>query len=222
MSTGRKREPMDTESREHLSSLMDGEVSQETGRFLVRRLGANGELRQTWARYHLIRDCMRHQDGQLAKLDLTGRIQAALASEPAEAASSQVKRSWFKPVAGAAIAASVALVAVMTVSQQGPSALPVGPETAQPAVAESFTSPNIGSVTRAAQPVNLSGSTGQNNPRMTTYLLRHYQASGEAGGKGFVSFVPIVVAPANVSASADVQADAEQDQSGKDGESERK
>ncbi len=30
---------------------------------------------------------------------------------------------------------------------------------------------------------------------MNTYLLRHYQASGESGGRGFVSFVPILVAP---------------------------
>ena len=57
---------MNTESREHISSLMDGEVSRETGRFLVRRLGADEELCATWARYHLVRDCLRHQDGGLA------------------------------------------------------------------------------------------------------------------------------------------------------------
>ena len=31
---------------------------------------------------------------------------------------------------------------------------------------------------------------------MNPYLLRHYQATGSANGKGFVSFVPIVITPA--------------------------
>jgi len=194
---------MDTESREHLSSLMDGEVSQETGRFLVRRLGADSELRSTWARYHLIRDCMRHQEGELAKEDLTSRVQQALASEPEVSGGGSVRQGWFKPVMGAAIAASVALVAVMTVSQQNPSVSPAGSELAQPVVSESFTSPNIGSVAPVTQPVNLSGNAGRSNPKMNTYLLRHYQVSGETGGKGFVSFVPIVVAPANANIDSD-------------------
>ena len=66
---------MNKESKEHLSSLMDGEVSQETGRFLVRRLGADGEWRQAWARYHLVRDCLRHQDGKIRMERMISRKQ---------------------------------------------------------------------------------------------------------------------------------------------------
>ena len=54
---------MNTDPREHISCLMDGEISRETGRFLVRRLGADEALCATWARYHLVRDCLRHQEG---------------------------------------------------------------------------------------------------------------------------------------------------------------
>ena len=50
---------MSKKTLEHLSSLMDGETSQETGLFLTRRVCADRELSQTWERYHLIRDCMR-------------------------------------------------------------------------------------------------------------------------------------------------------------------
>ena len=57
---------MTTESREHLSCLMDGEISRETGRFLVRRLGADEDLCATWARYHLVRDCLRHGGDRFA------------------------------------------------------------------------------------------------------------------------------------------------------------
>ena len=28
---------------------------------------------------------------------------------------------------------------------------------------------------------------------MDSYLVRHYQATGAAGGKGFVTFVPIII-----------------------------
>ena len=187
---------MNTESTEHISSLMDGEVSQETGRFLVRRLGADGKLRQTWARYHLIRDCLRYQDGQLVRNDLSSRVQQALSTESLVPAKFRFgKTGWLKPVAGLAIAASVALIAILTVSQTVP---PVSTalqnELTQTEKFKSFVSPNMSRMTPASQTVSLSGNSGLGNQRMNAYLLRHYQVSEEAGGgRGFVSFVPIVV-----------------------------
>ena len=53
---------MSKETREHISCLMDGEVSREASRFLVRRLGSDIELSATWARYHLVRDCLRNPE----------------------------------------------------------------------------------------------------------------------------------------------------------------
>lgn len=200
---------MNTESREHLSSLIDGEFSKETGRFLLRRLGADEGLRETWARYHLIRDCLRHQDGQLAQQDLTGRVRLALSTEPSIPAKTLAGKNWLRPLAGAAVAASVALIAVLTVSNGSqPGMMTLTPEVA----AESFTSPNFGSMVPASQPVNLSGGNGGQNQKMNTYLLRHYQVTGEAGGRGFVSFVPIVV---NQAASENEPVD-EQESSDKD------
>ncbi len=187
---------MNRESIEHLSSLMDGEVSQETGRFLVRRLGADGELRQIWARYHLIRDCLRHQDGQFAKNELSARVQQVLSNEPAVSVKYRLTQgTWLRPAIGTAVAASVALIAILTVSRgPAPEQTTADVRTTQTAAAGSFTSPNMPSLTPISQPVNLSGGSGRNNQKMNTYLLRHYQVSEEAGGgKGFVSFVPIVV-----------------------------
>ncbi|HLF30699.1 MAG TPA: sigma-E factor negative regulatory protein [Xanthomonadales bacterium] len=185
---------MNMESREHLSSFMDGEVSQETARFLVRRLGADGDLRQAWASYHLIRDCLRHEDGHITQLDLSGRVRAALSSEPAVTAVAQAGKGWFKPVLGAALAASVAVMAVLTVSKDNsPGAGLAAVERTETELTQPFASPNIGRMTPVSQPVNLSGSSPQAKAKMNTYLLRHYQLTGESGGKGFVSFVPIVV-----------------------------
>jgi len=187
---------MNKESKEHLSSLMDGEVSQETGRFLVRRLGADGEWRQAWARYHLVRDCLRHQDGKIAHNELSSRVRQALSGEPDVKISRSIgKAGWFKPIAGAAVAASVALFAIMTVSTEPPegSSAPVK-EMSQAEPAKPFVSPNPSRLTPVSQPVNLSGGLRQNSQKFNTYLLRHYQVTEEAGGgRGFVSFVPIVV-----------------------------
>ncbi|MGH8036077.1 MAG: sigma-E factor negative regulatory protein, partial [Lysobacterales bacterium] len=116
MKPGRTLTELNTESREHLSSFMDGEEGQEPSRFLVRRLGADADLRKAWARYHLIRDCLRHQDGHIAGPGLSVRVNSALSSEPAGLAGARVGRNWLKPVVGMALAASVALIAVLTVS----------------------------------------------------------------------------------------------------------
>ena len=216
---------MSNESREHLSCFMDGEISKETSRFLVRRLGADSELRGAWARYHLVRDCLRYQEGGLPGVDLCGRVQQALENETPLTAprrltsrwskSGRSKSGWLKPVAGMAVAASVALMAIMTVGPgQSPVNTPTGELAGSPQT-ESFVSPNnaLPGGPRSQQ-VSVMGGTGNSNRKMNSYLLRHYQVTGSTGGKGFVTFVPIVVtqaaAPAN--AQADPQRAAEEGQ----------
>ena len=186
---------MNTESREHISSLMDGEVSRETGRFLVRRLGADEELCATWARYHLVRDCLRHQDGGLAGDDLAGRIRHAIERESVPMTPRRAVRDWMKPAMGLAIAASVALMAIVAVGPESQVADPAGAELAGRAEVPSFTSPQSLAPAPVSQTASLLG-TSAGDSRMNAYLLRHYQATGSTGGKGFVTFVPIVIRPA--------------------------
>jgi len=180
---------MSTEFREHLSCLMDGEINRETGRFLVRRLGADEELSATWARYHVVRDCLRNQEGGFASLELTARVRRAIENETAPSASRRGMPGWLKPVAGAAVAASVALLAILAID---PAGQPGGEPALTPqsvAASEGFTSPQgLDGPTLSSQ-VSLAGG----NDRINPYLLRHYQAVGSAGGRGFVTFVPIVV-----------------------------
>ena len=186
---------MNTESREHISSLMDGEVSRETGRFLVRRLGADEELCGTWARYHLVRDCLRHQDGGLAGDDLAERIRHAIERESVPMTPRKAYRAWMKPAMGLAIAASVALMAIVAVGPESQVADPAGTELAGRAEVPPFTSPQSLAPAPVSQTASLLG-TSAGDSRMNAYLLRHYQATGSTGGKGFVTFVPIVIRPA--------------------------
>ena len=89
---------MSEKTREHISSLMDGEISRETSRFLVRRLGSDEQLCATWARYHLVRDCLRHQDGSLSGEDLCSRVNRALEDEEPAAPVRRLSLGWLKPV----------------------------------------------------------------------------------------------------------------------------
>ncbi len=180
---------MSKETREHLSALVDGEINRETSRFLVRRLGADGELRATWTRYHLIRDCLRHQDGAIAGDDLCSRVSRALESEQPVKTTRLRPASWLKPVAGLAIAASVALMAVVAVGPGMPGAPQATSEVASDVRPEAFVSPSGFDMSPSSSQASFTGS----NAKMNSYMLRHYQAAGTTAGKGFVTFVPIVI-----------------------------
>jgi hypothetical protein len=65
-----------------------------------------------------------------------------------------------------------------------------GGELADQAALKPFVSPQ--GFTAAPNSTQVSGSESVTS-RMSPYLLRHYQATGNAGGKGFVTFVPIVI-----------------------------
>lgn len=176
---------------------MDGELGGETGRFILRRLSASSELRATWARYHLIRDCMRYQDRSFADDTLSTRVQHAIEgfAVPAGkgAAAGTWQQRWLRPAAGLSVAAAVALMAVIAVAPD----LPLGDdvESQQASVPESqpFTSPNILSRGPVSRQVNFNGGGEPAARKMNSYLLRHYQVAGTSGGNGFVSFVPIVI-----------------------------
>lgn len=197
---------MSKESLEHLSSLMDGEVSREAGLFLTRRLSSDGELCETWERYHLVRDCIRQPGSRQAVLGLSARLNVAMEAEETPKVSPWVNNRWIKPVSGLAIAASVALMAIVVTVPQ-PGAVPGADPTDSPAVNQPFVSPNslalTPKLTPATQAVSYAPAEQARANRLNAYLLRHNQMARTAGRQGFVSFVPIVATPV---ASADEKA----------------
>jgi sigma-E factor negative regulatory protein RseA len=178
---------MTKESLEHLSSLMDGELSRDTSLFMARRLSSDTELGRAWKRYHLIRDCLRQPGGGSAVFDLSERMRAALDSEPEQNHQTSRGPRWLRPATGLAIAASVAVMAIIAVGP-GPQT-PAGPETGRNA--STFTSPNVLPAVPLSQPVSFSADR-EAERRLNSYLLRHNQLAGSAGRQGFVSFVPII------------------------------
>jgi len=187
---------MSKESLEHLSSLMDGELSHEAGSFLTRRLFSNEAMCGKWERYHLIRDCIRQPGSKQVVTGLSIKLSASLDAEEVPTVSAWRSHRWLKPVSGLAIAASVALMAIVVTAPQ-PGQSPGDADTALVSpVNQPFVSPNTLARSPASQAVSYAPAQQANANRLNAYLLRHNQMARTAGRQGFVSFVPIVATSA--------------------------
>lgn len=189
---------MSKESLEHLSSLMDGEMSRDSGMFLTRRLASDEALCDTWERYHLIRDCIRQPGSKHYVTGLSAILNASLAAEQLHSVSAWRNNGWFRPISGLAIAASVALLAIMVTAPQS-GAIPEATDSAalSEAANQPFVSPNVLPLGTVSQPASFASSKQPGADRLNAYLLRHNQMARTAGRQGFVSFVPIVATQAS-------------------------
>jgi sigma-E factor negative regulatory protein RseA len=176
---------MTESNRENLSCLMDGELDRDAQVFLLRRLAGDPDMTATWRRYHLVRSCMHAEmaSGQC----IAERVSEAIANEDVPTRESALP-SWMRPVAGAAIAAGVALFAIVGINsillQQGQPDSVVE----QPGFVSQPTSLDR-TFSQQAVPVGFNEVSPADRQRINTYVLRHNQA---VGGSGFISYVPIV------------------------------
>lgn len=108
----------DQHVREHLSAGIDGELSHEELRFLLRRLGHDDELQRTWVSYHVARDGLRRHLPPLADSRFATRVMLAVEQETVLVAAPRHHR-WLRWSAGGAIAASVAAAALMVSQPAG-------------------------------------------------------------------------------------------------------
>ncbi|MFD0738630.1 RseA family anti-sigma factor [Lysobacter koreensis] len=135
------------------SALFDGELRGDAARFALKRLGHDAHWRQACGRWQLLGDVLRGQTTAIAPGDFADRVAAAIAIEPvhaidpalqaamgsAVAAGSTPRRStrprWSAGwVGGAALAASVALVALFVARPFTPGTAPPVPLTQLAAV----------------------------------------------------------------------------------------
>jgi len=185
--------------REQLSSLMDGELAADSAKFLSKRLGNDPELLSTWERWHGLRDALRKQD-TLAPVDFCARVRLALDEDLAVEASVPARRAaLWRTLAGTAIAAGVAAMALMLGQ---PTLVPI----------ESF---DAGAATLAhVAPVTTTDLTPnwrlspvadrqsfvlaqpQVSNEFDQYFVDHGLANGSNGASGVVPYVPMVVVPA--------------------------
>ena len=105
--------------REDLSAGVDGEVSKEQLRFLLRRIDHDASLQQAWTRYSVARDSLRRQLPPLASPGFATRVMQAIEQEAVPVAANRRHHRWLRWSAGGAIAASVAVAALMVAQPTG-------------------------------------------------------------------------------------------------------
>jgi len=176
---------MTESSRENLSSLIDGELDRKGRKFLIRRLAGDAEMKASWNRMHTVRACLHKE--RLASGDLVARVAAAIDGEPTPGRS--LPSRLLRPVAGGAIAASVAVMAIVGINssmlEQQDTALVEGDEPGFVSRPTELDRP----FTQSTVPVSYSEDRRSQRQRISGYVMRHHQA---AGSTGFVSWVPIV------------------------------
>ena len=170
-------------NREQLSAFLDDELEAAESEMLVRRLGADFDLRGAALRYGLIGDVIRDEVADGDPRDLPRRVADALDREPVLKQAMPIRR-LLRPLAGAAVAASVAAIAIVSLPGQQPVVTdPVAvtvPETVVPVTTRVDGPP--AAIFRAGSPNQLS-----------RYYLNHSEYATMLGGQG--ALIRIVRAP---------------------------
>lgn len=197
-------------NNEHISALVDGELDPKGAAFLVRRLAEDPQMRDQWRRLHLVRACLQREFS--GPVSMVGRVQAALQDEAAPERTGRLA-SLMRLGVGGAVAASVAMVAVLGLANRMESESSGGPEAIQApgfvsqstALDRQFNARLVPAGFGAGEnSVEGGGNSAGTRQRINRYMIRHSQA---AGGNGFISYTPVLAAPAAVQPLAENAAD---------------
>lgn len=206
---------------EKISALMDHQLGAPEADKLTADMARDPSLRHCWARYHLIGDALRNNGRNnlpdTIKHDLAARVAKIIETEPPLPISLDTYRhtpgyikgkaaSFFKPVVGMAIAASVALVAVVSFNMTGGINHPAGQQLvmaplqnsasmmpAQPIPPSVMASASVAPQMPAEAVVHITGPEFANNPRLASYLEDHNKYSNATVVQGqMLPYVRIV------------------------------
>ena len=112
---------MSEQIREQVSAFLDGELPNSETELLLKRLTRDPELRESFGRYALIGEGLRGGTHTRLSQGFPARINRAIDGEPLVVDPATVRgRStvWWRPFAGAAVAAGVAAIAVVALQQR--------------------------------------------------------------------------------------------------------
>ncbi len=195
-----------SEIKQQLSALVDGELERDQARFLIRRVGEDSDLSGCWQRYHIVGECLRGHGVAPVRADFVARVSMAIEGDavPRRALAGEALK-W---AGGFAVAASVALVALMAmrpdaaIENAAPDVATIA-ATAPPAqvapspLREQDLRPSLGvdTATVAAEsndsPYGPYAVSVRIDPRIDSYLIRHNEATGTQG-QAFVPYVSLV------------------------------
>jgi sigma-E factor negative regulatory protein RseA len=193
---------MSEQIREQVSAFLDGELPNTETELLLKRLTRDGELRESFGRYALIGEALRGGGSQILTLGFASRVNHAIDGEPAQAAGhvsqARVPR-WWRPLAGVAVAAGVATVAIVALQQRA--IVPVkgaAAVSARNVVASTLSAPNQAPVQGSGGPrealsytvvpaASAEAPSAIAPARLTNYVFAHSKYSSGLGQRGVLA-----------------------------------
>jgi sigma-E factor negative regulatory protein RseA len=184
---------MSKQKFEEVSALIDGEHSNSTQE-TIDHLCKDEHLRHTWARYHLISDCLKGQLPEHVSTQMGDRVRRALEEEPAILAPQRSVHRYLKPVAGLAIAASVAAVAILGIQH---SQTPIGGTDTEQIATIQTTPTGTQQYTFAPRELVrhtqlVSSEKVDAKSRLNSYLVNYNEQRASAGKHGILPYARIV------------------------------
>lgn len=181
---------MTDQVKEQLSAVVDSELPPEEQQLLVTRLVKDEGLARCWHRYHLIHDAIHKQLPEQLAIELLGRVRNALADDPPLSVSTGRRMAaWLRPLAGAAVAASVAVIAVIGVRN-----LPVEttPQTVVAGAAETPPAAAGGAEVVRVRGIRWNVDRPRVADQLNGYLVNHSEYAARSGAPGIGPHVRIV------------------------------
>ncbi|WP_223788996.1 sigma-E factor negative regulatory protein [Marinicella meishanensis] len=166
---------MSDKSKQNISELMDGELPNDCSRFLLKRMQSDTTLQASWNSYHMLRSSLQQNNDAPLMHNLGAQVVKQLQQAEPVMVEHKPNRfnGWLKAVAGSAIAASVAWVAVLTYNSNAiPNAEQASPVYAK--TAEQFINPPNAQVVRVEQPMGYT-----RYPSLTPQIQQYLQESNE-------------------------------------------
>lgn len=177
---------MTNDAKEQLSALIDSELSSASAVQIISRMEESPDLRDTWDRYSLIGDTIRGEGIRGSAAGVAESVRGRLLAEPAIIANpipvvkSRTGDRILRPLAGAALAASVAAVAVFTLPR-------LDGELSAPVPVQVVSEP-----TQPAARVIQTGTRWKNlaEPALESKLNRYLENHSEYASSGGMGVVP--------------------------------
>jgi sigma-E factor negative regulatory protein RseA len=167
---------------EQLSALVDDELTGSEHDMLFKRLASDEQLCQRLSRYQLISDALQSHLPERVDPAFSRRVKGLLRAEPALSRYSRLA-TLAKPVVGLAVAASVAVMAVMSIQS-------ARREMSSPAETVASVPSNGGYLRVQDEPANPVRTPADR--KLDIYLVNHNEYAVNRGMQGMLPYVRIV------------------------------
>jgi sigma-E factor negative regulatory protein RseA len=184
---------------EQLSAFLDGELSAAESELLLKRVERDPELAARLKRYMLSSEALRAPTALGPSRDFGARVAAAIDQESIPARARSLAGQWLKPVAGGAIAAGAAALALVSLQPQpgetpestplagvqSPVAAQTVPDATGPAVVVADTGSDRFIVPAAN--ANRAAPRVINQGRLANYVVAHSEYSSPLGRRNVLT-----------------------------------